>query len=137
MTKKLLADVNIWIALIFQGHVNHSAVRAYFDSLAEDSICFCRMTQQGFFRLATDRRIMGDDAVTMEHAWRVYDQLLDDVRLAPMLEEPPGIEAPWRAQTSLAVFTPKVWNDAYLAAFAALHGLEILTLDKGMGDTPA
>ena len=30
-----------------------------------------------------------------------------------------------------ATFSPKVWNDAYLAAFARTAGLTLITFDRG------
>ena len=46
-------------------------------------------------------------------------------------EESGDLELNWRAYTQKASFTPKVWSDAYLAAFAKATGLEIVTFDRG------
>jgi hypothetical protein len=37
----------------------------------------------------------------------------------------------WRLLTQGAPFSPKIWKDAYLAAFGELAGLEIITFDRG------
>jgi len=52
------------------------------------------------------------------------------------IDEPTGTEARWRNLTQPTTFTPKVWNDAYLAAFAELAGLELVTFDKGFSKFP-
>jgi hypothetical protein len=64
----------------------------------------------------------------MADAWRAYDALFSDPKVA-FIDEPAGTEARWRFLTQLTTFTPKVWNDAYLAAFEELTGLEMVTFD--------
>ena len=34
--------------------------------------------------------------------------------------------------TRRRTFSPKVWNDAYLAAFAKASGFDVVTFDKGL-----
>lgn len=64
-----LPDVNLWLALTFDSHINHPDAKNWFNGLSEQICFFCRMTQQ-------------------------------------------------------QSFSPHVWNDAYLAAFALRAGLE-------------
>jgi len=66
----------------------------------------------------------------MTDAWHAYDDLFADPKVG-FVDEPAGIEPGWRSLTQATTFTPKVWNDAYLAAFAELAALEIVTFDKG------
>ena len=73
---------------------------------------------------------MGPAAVTMTEAWRAYDAFLADPNVG-FVDEPEGIEPVWRSNTQGPTFSPKVWNDAYLAAFAQVAGLEIVTFDQG------
>ena len=70
-----LVDVNVWIPMAFDRHSHHSVARGWFDARGDGSCCFCRMTQQGFLRLSSNRKIMGDAAVAMADAWRMYDAL--------------------------------------------------------------
>lgn len=62
-------------------------------------------------------------------AWQLYDTTLTDPRVA-FAVEPPGLEAAWRQFTSGQQFSPKLWNDAYLAAFALAGGYEWVTFDR-------
>jgi len=95
----------------------------WFSALDEaSSLLFCRMTQQGFLRIATHPKITGPQSVTLRDAWRMYDRILEEPRVN-FAVEPPGIEDRWRALTQTQTFSPKVWNDAYLAAFASRGGL--------------
>jgi uncharacterized protein len=88
------------------------------------------MTQQGFLRLATHPRVSGVETVTLPDAWRMFDRIFEDPRVR-YGAEPVGIEQQWRALTQTPRFSPKVWNDAYLAAFAIAGDHEIVTFDRG------
>jgi uncharacterized protein len=127
----LLPDINVWLALTFDSHIHHPAAKSWFDGLPNDTVCcFCRLTQQGFLRLATNRSVFGKDAVTLPDAWQLYDLFLSDPRIS-FAEEPAQIETHWRTYTQSRSFSPQVWNDAYLAAFALAGGLELVTFDRG------
>jgi hypothetical protein len=67
-----LPDVNVWLALTFDSHVHHLRAKLWFDALTTQAY-FCRLTQQGFLRLATNPKAFGRDAVTMDDAWRLFD----------------------------------------------------------------
>jgi uncharacterized protein len=124
-----LLDVNVWLALTFDSHVHHSRAKTWFDALLNERCHFCRMTQQGFLRLVTNPKVFGADAVSMGEAWRLYDVFLGDGRIA-YAEEPGGLEPLWRRYTAGLSFSPKVWNDAYLASFAKSAGWQVVTCDR-------
>jgi toxin-antitoxin system PIN domain toxin len=126
----LLLDINVWIAMAFDGHVHHPVARKWFDGLSDNDFCiFCRLTQQGFLRLASSPQIFGSNALTLVDAWQKYDAFLSDPRVSFMVE-PVGIEQQWRDLTRTAIFSTKVWSDAWLAAFALAANLEVITFDK-------
>ena len=66
-----LPDVNVWLALAFESHFHHVAAREWFDAQPDASCLFCRMTQQGFLRLATNPKAFADEAVSLTDAWRL------------------------------------------------------------------
>ena len=131
MTQKFLADVNFWLALAMPVHTSHASALYWFSSQANDSVCFCRMAQQGFLRLLTDVRVFKDEAITLPESWNVFDTLNGDPRVCFLQAEPIGLEMRWRNYTQRPSFSPKIWNDAYLAAFATSQGIDIVTFDKG------
>lgn len=130
----LLPDINVWIALTVDGHPHHRSAQAWYDT-SQDTCCFCRLTQQGFLRLASNRAALRDHAVNLQKAWQLYDAILSDPRVV-FAEEPEGIEDQWRAFTQRRSFSPKVWSDAYLAAFARTGSLELVTFDKAFSQFP-
>jgi toxin-antitoxin system PIN domain toxin len=89
------------------------------------------MTQQGFLRLATNGAVFGPHALTLAEAWQKYDTFQSDARIA-FVDEPLGLEPIWRTFTQHRSFSPHVWNDAYLAAFAQTGGYQIVTFDQGL-----
>ena len=127
-----LPDVNVWLALTFDSHVHHPAAKTWFDGLPSGEVCFfCRLSQQGFLRLATNRNVFGKHAVSLPDAWQKYDLFLTDSRVA-FADEPAGLENHWRTFTQNQSYSPHVWNDAYLAAFALSGNMTLVTFDKGL-----
>ena len=125
-----LPDVNVWLALTFDSHAHHPAAKSWFDALSDEPCFFCRMTQQGFLRLATNPLVFGTHALTLTEAWQKYDVFRSDPCVS-YVEEAAGIEVFWRLHTQRRTFSPKVWNDAYLAAFAQSTDFELVTFDQG------
>ncbi|MFO0808622.1 MAG: TA system VapC family ribonuclease toxin [Gemmataceae bacterium] len=130
MPKTLLPDINVWLAMTFDSHGHHSTAKNWFDALTDEVCFFCRLTQQGFLRLATNQKVIGAHALTLDDAWQAYDAYLRDARIA-YAEEPANIETQWRTFTRGQSFSTHVWNDAYLAAFAIVGGHELVTFDNG------
>lgn len=125
-----LLDVNVWLALAFDSHQHHKPAAAWFHTAPNDSCCFCRVTQASFLRLASNPSVMGAAVLSMADAWRSYDVLFADPRVA-FAEEPTDIELHWRGLTHGSAFSPKLWTDAYLAAFAQGANLELVSFDRG------
>ena len=130
-----LPDVNLWLALSFEAHLHHSRALRWFERAAPDSCVFCRQSQSGFLRLATNPAVFDSETVSLPRAWSLYDQLLSDERVqyAP---EPPGLESVWRRYTEPYPYSHRVWSDAYLAAFAAVSGLTLVSFDRGLAKFP-
>ncbi len=129
----LFPDINVWVALTYERHVHHAAARSWFEALPTSArLFFCRMTQLGLLRLLSAAVIMGaDEAMSQQDAWRTYDRWLEDERVG-FLDEPGGVETPFRALTQSAHASPKEWADAYLAAFAHASRLTVVTFDRGL-----
>ncbi|HUG69654.1 MAG TPA: TA system VapC family ribonuclease toxin [Pirellulaceae bacterium] len=126
-----LLDVNVWLALAFDRHRHHEAASHWFSIAPEDSCLFCRLTQISFLRLATTPQVMAEDVLTLNAAWLAYDALRNDTRVA-YADEPNGLQPVWRGYSQHRTFSPKVWNDAYLAAFASAADFELVTFDRGL-----
>ncbi len=133
-TSFLFPDINVWIALTYDGHVHHGVAASWFASLGADSrLFFCRFTQLGLLRLLTAEAVMGRaETMNQAQAWQAYDRWLEDDRVS-FLEEPPGLERIFRTLTRQRRPAPKDWADSYLSAFAAASQLSVVTFDRALG----
>jgi toxin-antitoxin system PIN domain toxin len=131
----VLCDSNVWLALTLSKHAHHHAARDWLERVEEpEAVCFCRATQQTFLRLLTNASVLrpyGNEPLTNRQAWNVFESLLADDRIALRAEEPPGLEGPWRRFALRNTASPKIWMDAYLAAFAIAGGYRMVTTDGG------
>jgi toxin-antitoxin system PIN domain toxin len=131
-TTSLFPDINVWVALTYEGHAHHQTAAAWFATLKPDvSLVFCRLTQLGLLRLLTTEAVMGDEVMTQPQAWAAYDRWQQDPRVE-LADEPTEIEARFRALTRLRQPATKDWADAYLAAFATVGQLTLVTFDRGL-----
>jgi toxin-antitoxin system PIN domain toxin len=132
MTSLLLPDVNVWVALHHEQHAHHTTAVAWFDRLnPEQILVFCRQTQLGFFRLLTTPAVMGDETISQRQCWALYEEWLGGGRAVEQ-PEPTDLGERFRNRTMASVGAPKVWMDAYLAAFAEAGGFALITLDKAL-----
>ena len=95
------------------------------------SFAFCRFTQLGLLRLLTTKAVMSDEVITQPQAWAAYDRWLKDPRVE-FVDEPAEVETRFRALTRLRQPATKDWADAYLAAFATVGQLTLVTFDQGL-----
>lgn len=128
-----LLDTGVWVGLAFASHPHHPFARKVFE-MADSAhpIAFCRATQNSFLRLLTTPMIQalyGGPAVTNAQAWAKTQELLALPQVV-WLAEPVALEAEWKRCACVASVSPKVWMDAYLAAFAIAGDLELLTFDR-------
>jgi toxin-antitoxin system PIN domain toxin len=131
-----LWDINVWLALIDPANANHALAKAREKDLVGEGVALCRVTQVGCLRLLTTEAVMGkDDVFSMSKAWTTMDRFAarEDVVFH---DEPPGLEAEWRKLTTLNVPAPRMWTDAYLAAFAIAGKMRLVTFDKGFRRYP-
>jgi uncharacterized protein len=131
-TTSLFPDINVWVALTYEGHAHHANAAEWFAMLSRDAtFVFCRFTQLGLLRLLTAEAVMSDEVMTQPQAWAAYDRWLKDPRVE-LVEEPAEIETRFRALTRLRQPATKDWADSYLAAFAAVGQLTLVTFDRGL-----
>ena len=130
---RVLLDVNVVIAAVFEDHFAHNRARTFADSLVE--FCTTPTVQGGFLRFAT--RPWKDEAG--EHRPR----LSMSAALATLrdLTQAAGHRfLPDDAQYhELGMRGHRQWTDAYLLHIARKHGLSLATLDERISslDDPA
>jgi uncharacterized protein len=125
-------DINVWVALTYEGHVHHVIAAEWFSNLPPDAtLVFCRFTQLGLLRLLTTKAVMGDEAMTQPQAWAAHDRWRQDPRVT-FENEPIDIEPRFRSLTRRRQPATRDWADSFLAAFAAVAQLTVVTFDRGL-----
>jgi toxin-antitoxin system PIN domain toxin len=129
----ILCDSNVWLALALSRHTHQAAARDWLETVVDPaSVLFCRATQQTFLRLLTNAAVLapyGNPPLTNQQAWSAYEALLADDRIVFHAREPTGLELRWRQLAVRDTPSPKLWMDAYLAAFALAGGFRMVTTD--------
>ncbi|MCU0982595.1 MAG: PIN domain-containing protein [Pirellulaceae bacterium] len=127
---KYLCDSNVFLALAVGQHAHHSLAAKWFAGLSEPDVAqFCRATRISFLRLLTQKLAPDYLPLSNLEAWLVLDRLTEDGATG-FESEPAGLDPVWRHLSETQTPSPKVWMDAYLAAFAISGGMRLVTLDK-------
>lgn len=129
----ILCDSNVWLALALSKHSHHATARQWLGTIdAPASVLFCRATQQTFLRLLGNATVLGaygNPPLTNRQAWSAYEALLKDDRITFRPDEPAGLEPLWKEIAARGTTSPKLWMDAYLAAFSLAGQYRMATTD--------
>lgn len=135
-----LCDSNVWLSLALSAHVHHRAARDWLATITEPrSALFCRATQLSVLRLLTTAAVLapyGNPPLTNRQAWETYQAFAADDRIGLVDIEPVDVEAAWVEFAAKAGASPKLWMDAYLAAFAHSAGYTLVTTDVAFAQFP-
>jgi len=121
-----LLDVNALVALAWDSHVHHAAIRAWFTANSTNGWATCPITESGFVRVSSNPKVL-PSAIGVEAARAVlvtlraaegHRFLSDDVSLAD--DDVPQI-AGYRQVT-----------DAHLLTLARRRGERLVTFDAGL-----
>lgn len=126
---QMLCDVNVLIALVYRKHAHSSRAAQWLSDVDDDgAVVVCRQVQLGMLRILSTRTIMGKDVLTSPACWAVFDAMMSDQRFV-FAREPQGIEMAFRHAMRDPMISPKLWQDAYLAAFAIAGRMQLVTFD--------
>ena len=129
-------DINVLLALCAGQHQHHSITHRWVNERDDaGTLIVCRVAQLGLLRLLNNPTVMGSQVCSGKSAWHIYDMLVEDERFA-FRSEPAGLDAALRMISNPFGFSPKAWQDAYLAAFATTSGLVVASLDRGFSSYP-
>ena len=129
-----LLDTNVWLALALEEHPGHQSAHAWLKQQAPrpGSLLFCRSTEQSLLRLLSTTKILnaiGSQALSNKQAIDAIEEMQRHPDVATRAE-PANIRATWLGLASRPTASPKLWMDAYLAAFAITAALQMVTFDK-------
>jgi len=121
-----LLDVNALVALAWDSHVHHGAVRAWFAAKSAEGWATCPVTESGFVRVSSNPKVL-PSFIAVEAARGVLTALRDvgghrflvnDVSLT-------GPDIP-------PIAGHRQVTDAQLLALARRHGTRLVTFDAGI-----
>jgi toxin-antitoxin system PIN domain toxin len=121
-----LLDVNALVALAWDSHIHHAAIRGWFAAQGENGWASCPLTESGFVRVSSNPTVL-PSAIGVEDARRVLTSLravgshrflVDDVSLTD--KDVPRL-AGHRQVT-----------DAHLLTLARRHQARLVTFDAGV-----
>lgn len=127
-----LVDTNVWLAASFPRHPHQPSAALAITTGPTEPRIFCRVVQTSFLRLLTTPALLRQyqaAGFTNRDALEVLRAFLARPQVREM-DEPPGTVALWHRLAVRDTASPKVWMDAYLAAFAISGGLDFVTLDR-------
>jgi uncharacterized protein len=131
-----LCDVNVLLALVTNRHALHELSVRWSESLPAEEAVVCRVVQMGLLRLLNNPAVMQEDVMDTAGCWALWRRLLEDERFRFVPDEPAGLDTIFERFTGGRTFSPRLWTDAYLAAYAYAAGLRLVTLDHGFRAFP-
>ena len=129
-------DLNVWIELSVSGHSHSREAWNWINLLPREAkLVFSRYTHIGLLRLLTNESAMGEQTLTLQKAWSVYDRWLKDARVE-FYPEPRALDLAFRETTALfgAKRASKWVGDCYLLAYAKEVGATLVTFDRALFD---
>jgi toxin-antitoxin system PIN domain toxin len=126
MMRGSLLDVNALVALAWDSHVHHAAVRTWFSRNSKHGWATCPITENGFVRVSSNPKVLPspigvDAARNVLRALRAsegHEFLTDDVSITD--DDVPQVVG------------HRQITDAHLLTLARRRGLRLLTFDAGL-----
>lgn len=132
-----LPDINVWLALAIEEHPHHAIATNYWQSLQvpgrpEKYLWFCRVTMLGLVRLLCQPKVVGNGALALGSAFKVYQRFRDlpGIGLLPDSERCDQTLKSLVDSDILSPLPPRLWTDAYLASLAASSGARLVSFDR-------
>lgn len=126
-----VVDVNVLLPIALSRHPLRDSAGEWWDTAADHSVVLCLPVRMAVLRLLSNRTVMGDDVLRPESAWSVWAKFCADDRTVERYDSPDGLDMLWFQNVSGRDSSPKLWTDAWLAAFAESAGYEMVTFDRG------
>lgn len=128
-----LVDTSVWVAAFFDEHEFFLPAKAFIASCRKGQPAqFCRASKQSWLRLVTTpslHRLYKVPPVSNADAIAILATWLAQPHIHCLDTEPEGTRDLWFKLAAIPSASPKVWMDAYLAAFAIRAALPFATLD--------
>lgn len=126
-----IADANVLLPLLTEGHAHRDPAEAWWEVCADGEVGLSLPVRMALLRLLTNQRVMGSSTLRPSQAWNAVQCLIDDPRVSVVEQVPSSHTKLWYDNVARREPTPDLWTDAWLAALAQAHGCEMVTFDRG------
>ncbi len=121
-----LLDVNALVALAWDSHVHHVAIRSWFAARAADGWATCPITESGFVRVSSNPKVLPNAIATS-----TAREVLAALRRAPG-HRFLGDDVSMVDGDVPSVSGHRQVTDAHLVTLARRHGVGMVTFDAGL-----
>jgi uncharacterized protein len=121
-----LLDVNALVALAWDSHVHHRAIRTWFSANGPGGWATCPVTESGFVRVSSNPTVL-PSAIGVEDARRVLGALRAAGRHRFLADHVSMLDEDVPALSGHRQVT-----DAHLLTLARRHGVQLVTFDGGV-----
>lgn len=121
-----LLDVNALVALAWDSHVHHAAIRAWFRARASDGWATCPVTESGFVRVSSNPKVL-PSAVGINDS-RAVLSALRNVAGHSFLPNDVSLTDPDVPR----ITGHRQVTDALVLTLARRHGVPLVTFDAGI-----
>lgn len=126
-----LADVNVVLALLVEGHEYHARAWRWWQSRPDASVAWCLPIRLGTLRLLTNAVAMEGDPLDCDAALDAWDAFRRDPRTIEFAAAGPAHEMILRRMLAGRKPTPNLWTDAWLVAAAESENAGLTSFDAG------
>lgn len=120
-----LLDVNALVALVWDSHIHHAQVRAWFGANREAGWATCPVTESGFLRVSSNPVVL-PSPISVEDARRVLGALRAIGRHRFLADDVSMTDADVPSLVGHRQVT-----DAHLITLARRHSMRLVTFDTG------
>ncbi len=128
---KYLADVNILFPLCYDLHDHREKAAEWWEERGAGEIALHVVVRLGVLRLLCNAPVMGEEILQPKEALAAWDVIDSDPRTFRIGAAPSQLESCLLKNVKDRKPNPKLWTDAYLAAYAEAEGWTMTTFDKG------
>ena len=128
---RCIADANVLLPVLAEGHAHQVPANAWWDASEDGDVGLSLQVRMALLRLLSNSRVMGSSVLRPAQAWGAVQSLIDDPRIE-MLDKVPATHGKlWYDNVARREPSPELWTDAWLAALAQAHDREMVTFDRG------
>ncbi len=128
---RCIADANVLLPVLVEGHAHQAPAAAWWDACNDGDVGLSLPVRMALLRLLSNSRIMGSSVLRPAQAWGAVQSLIDDPRIEVLDRVPATHGKIWYDNVARREPSPALWTDAWVAALAQAHDIEMVTFDRG------